>query len=240
MYEWNPFNATVERPRHYGSFRYGKHVEVFRLDTRLYRDANLLNDTPSFPKTMLGLEQKQWFQQAVRESDATWKVIQCSVPISIPTGSIKYGRDGWTNGDARVDGLQTATDGGFKRELTDIVATFKHSGVKNTVWITADVHFATAFQYPAWGPNFVEVVAGPLNAGLFPITEFDRSLGGATRLFGPYGPKSFIKSLEDGYEKAVQYFNYGVLDVKDDGILTVAIKNTWGKVVFSKTITPVK
>lgn len=24
MYEWNPFNATVNYPRHYGSFRYGK------------------------------------------------------------------------------------------------------------------------------------------------------------------------------------------------------------------------
>lgn len=60
------------------------------------------------------------------------------------------------------------------------------------------------------------------------------------RLFGPDGPMSFVKSLKDGYEKAVKYFNYGVLDVNNDGVLAVAIKNTLGKVVFMKTFTPVK
>lgn len=113
-----------------------------------------------------------WFQQAIGDSDATWKIIQMSVPISIPTGSLKYGRDGWSSGDDTDDGPSAATGGGFERELLDIIATFKDKGVKNTVWLTADVHFATVFEYPAWAPNFIEAVVGPLNSGLFPKGMF--------------------------------------------------------------------
>lgn len=50
----------------------------------------------------------------------------------------------------------------------DIIGYFKAADVKNTVWISADVHFATAFEYPEWAENFPEVVVGPFTAGLFP------------------------------------------------------------------------
>lgn len=128
----------------------------------MYRDANLLNDSDFFPKTLLGIEQKMWFKQAIKDSDATWKIVQSSVPISIPTGSIKYGRDGWTSGDPSTDESNAATEGGFERELLEIIETFKSSNVKNTVWISADVHFAEAFRYTAWAPNFYEVIVGPV------------------------------------------------------------------------------
>ena len=151
-----------------------QHVEIFRLDTRLYRDANLLNDTEFFPKTMLGLEQRMWFLQAIKGSDATWKIVQSSVPISIPTGSVKFGRDGWSNGDSSSEGPNRATNGGFKRELNEIVRAFKDSNSKNVLWITADVHFAAVFQYD-WTPNFWEAVVGPLNAGLFPKSKLQQA-----------------------------------------------------------------
>lgn len=137
----------------------------------MYRDANLRNDTKFFPKTMLGIEQKMWLKTAIKMSTAPWKIIQSSVPISIPTGSIEYGRDGWSNGDSSSDGPNAATDGGFEQELLDIVGYFNVENVKNTIWISADVHFASAFEYPEWADNFLEVVVGPFSAGLFPKGE---------------------------------------------------------------------
>ena len=53
-----------------------------------YRDAIAAPDDPAHPKTMLGAEQLAWLEQALAASDATWKVIVCSVPLSIPTGSV--------------------------------------------------------------------------------------------------------------------------------------------------------
>eukprot|EP00803_Ostreobium_quekettii_P007626 evm.model.scf_75.8 EVM.evm.TU.scf_75.8 scf_75:58466-61004(-) len=238
MYEWNPFSATVEEPRHYGSFRYGKHVEIFRLDTRLYRDANLLNDTTYFNKTLLGIEQKLWLKNAIAESDATWIIVQSSVPLSIPTGSIRTGRDGWTNGDASSDGPNTATMGGFEQELLEIIDAFKAAGVKNTVWITADVHFAEVFEYPEWAPNFWEGVVGPLNAGLFPKQEFDMTLGGVQRRFGPFGPESFDASVELGYDEVLKWMNYGVLEISESGSLKISVKDVNGMPVYENTVEP--
>src|SRR5215207_6657570 len=50
------------------------------------------------PKTMLGREQLTWLKESLAASDATWKVIVSSVPMSIPTGfPVSGGRDGWAN-----------------------------------------------------------------------------------------------------------------------------------------------
>lgn len=70
------------------------------------------------------------------------------------------------------------------------------------------------------------------------LEEYDKELGGVKRIFGPYGPESFEKAIELGYEKVKKYFNYGVLEVKENGDLTVEVKNLYGKVVFSKSVSP--
>lgn len=237
MYEWNPFRATVAQPRHYGAFRYGKHVEIFRIDTRQYRDANLRNDSKYFPKSMLGIEQRMWLERAIEHSNATWKIIQSSVPISIPTGSIQYGRDGWTSGDPAADGPNTATRGGFERELLRIVESFRKSNSRNVLFLTADVHFASIFEYPAFGvANFWEGVVGPMNAGHFLKEEYNKELGGAQRKF-LYGLK-FDQSKILGWDKVKEYFNYGVVEVDSEGVLSLSIKNFAG-VLYKKELRPV-
>ena len=52
FYEWNPI--TDNKPI-YKSVRYGKHLEVFLLDFRSYRDANPLNNSTE-PIEMMGKE----------------------------------------------------------------------------------------------------------------------------------------------------------------------------------------
>ena len=86
----NPVPDSLHR-----RLRYGRHVELIVLDTRQHRDAKGAEDRGD--KSMLGETQRQWLLDALA-SDATWKIIVSSVPLSIPTGwPASDGRDGWAN-----------------------------------------------------------------------------------------------------------------------------------------------
>ena len=185
--DYTPIAVAPNTPKRlYRSLRWGKHLELFVLDTRQYRDANAAFDSPDRPKTMLGREQLTWLKESLAASDATWKVIVSSVPMSIPTGfPAANGRDGWANFD------QTT---GFEQELLDILRFMERTGSANTVWITTDVHFAEAFRYRPFpsNPGFVvhELATGPLNAGIFPNRDVDSTLRPEVlTFFGPPTPR---------------------------------------------------
>jgi alkaline phosphatase D len=184
--DYTPVAIAENTPlRLYRSFRWGKNLELIVLDTRQYRDPNFAEDTDAHPKTILGREQLTWLKERLADSDATWKVIVSSVPMSIPTGfPPTNGRDGWENFDQPT---------GYERELLDILGFMRANGVGNSVWITTDVHFAEAFRYVPFSgdPGFVvhELVTGPMNAGIFPTRDYDTTLN-PERLafFGPPSP----------------------------------------------------
>jgi alkaline phosphatase D len=216
--------------RLYRSLRWGKQLEIFVLDTRGYRDANSALDDPEHPKTMLGSEQLSWLEQSLVASDATWKVIVSSVPMSIPTGfPPTNGRDGWANFDQAT---------GFEQQLLELLRFMQREGIDRPVWITTDVHFAEAFRYRPFAddPDFVvdELVTGPLNAGIFPTRLFDETLNPEVRMFfGPATPEAVTSWTE-----AKHWFNFGTLAVDARGQLTLGIVNTAGESVFSQTLSP--
>ena len=111
-------------------------------------------------------------------------------------------------------------------------------GVRNSVWITTDVHFAEAFRYVPFGgdPEFAvhELVTGPMNAGIFPTTDFDTTLN-PTRLafFGPPSPGAVTS-----WSQAKHWFNFGELELTHDGSLTIRIVNAEGETEFERTLTP--
>jgi alkaline phosphatase D len=227
--DYTPIAIAPNTPKRlYRSLRWGKHLELFVLDTRQYRDANIASDSADRPKTMLGREQLTWLKESLAASDATWKVIVSSVPMSIPTGfPAANGRDGWANFD------QTT---GFERELLDILRFLEGRPKLNTLWITTDVHFAEAFRYrpfPA-NPEFVvhELASGPLNAGIFPNPDFDTTLN-PLRLFGPRPAAQAMT-----WEQAKDGFNFGTVEVDRRGRLTAGFVNTAGVTQFSLTLTP--
>jgi alkaline phosphatase D len=227
--DYTPIAVAPNTPKRlYRSLRWGKHVELFVLDTRQYRDANAATDSPDRPKTMLGREQLTWLKESLSASDATWKVIVSSVPMSIPTGFPPTGgRDGWANFD------QTT---GYEQELLDILRFMERSGIANAIWITTDVHFAEAFRYrpfPA-NPGFVvyELATGPLNAGIFPNRDVDPTLNPEVLTF--FGPSPAPTS----WEEAKKWLNFGTLELDRHGTLTARIVNTAGERKFSLTLTP--
>jgi alkaline phosphatase D len=229
--DYTPIAIAPNTPKRlYRSLRWGKHLELFVLDTRQYRDANGATDSPDRPKTMLGREQLTWLKESLAASDATWKVIVSSVPMSIPTGFPPTGgRDGWANFD------QTT---GFEQELLEILRFMESEGIENTVWITTDVHFAEAFRYRPFSsnPEFVvyEVATGPLNAGIFPSRDFDKTLNPEVLTF--YGPPR--AEAVTSWQEAKRWLNFGTLELARDGTLTTEIVNTDGQTQFSMTVTP--
>ena len=222
------YTPVADAPRLYRSFRWGRNLELFVLDTRSFRDANSAVDDPEHPKTMLGRRQLRWLKTGLRRSNATWKVIVSSVPMSIPTGfPAANGRDGWANFDQST---------GFENELLEILGFMRRHRIDNPLWITTDVHFAEAFRYVPFPrhPGFVvhELVTGPMNAGIFPTSNVDPTLHPQV-LFGP-APSAFPTN----YPQAKAAFNFGTMEIDADGELTTQVINTAGQPLFSLTLPP--
>jgi alkaline phosphatase D len=222
------YTPVASAPQLYRSFRWGRNLELFVLDTRSFRDANSAPDSPEHPKTMLGAEQLEWLKEGLANSEATWKVIVSSVPMSIPTGfPAANGRDGWANFDQNT---------GFENELLDILRFMAENGIDNPVWITTDVHFAEAFRYDPFRdhPDFVvhELATGPMNSGIFPNRAFDVTLNPEVLSF--YGPAG--APAVTSWDEAKRWFNFGTLEVTADGDLTAQVVNTTGQPQFSLTL----
>lgn len=227
--DYNPVAENSEQPqRLYQTIRWGKHFELFVLDTRQYRDANSTDDDSEIKKTLLGREQLTWLKKKLASSDATWKMIVSSVPISIPTGwPPENGRDGWANYDQQS---------GFEQELNDLFGFMRDNNINKTIWVTTDVHFASAFRYTPFSdsPDFqvYEFVTGPLNAGLFPNQNYDTSFG-TERLFF-YGPSDSINNYQD----ALPWMNYGAVAIDEKGEIEISIHDVNGNTLFSQALLP--
>jgi alkaline phosphatase D len=66
----------------YRTFRWGRDLQIWFTDGRDYRSPNRLADGPE--KTIWGAEQKAWFKETVKSSDATWRVLISPTPIVGP------------------------------------------------------------------------------------------------------------------------------------------------------------
>jgi alkaline phosphatase D len=226
--DYNPLpERDAMQGRLYRSLRWGRHLELFVLDTRQYRDPAGAADDRAAPKSLLGAAQRDWLEQGLAGSDATWKVVVSSVPLAIPTGGPES-RDGWAN---------HGRAGGYERELLGILGTLRDRGVGDTVWITTDVHFAAVHRFAPFGAGgfrLYEVVSGPLNAGVSGSDRMDETLRGE-RLFSYRPPDpSAVASWEEGR----RYFNFGLLEIDAAGILTLRLVNTAGEVLYDLPLEP--
>jgi alkaline phosphatase D len=211
---WPLIAHTEEPTRLYRSARWGRLAELFILDTRQYRSDNQRPDGPD--KTMLGPAQRQWLVDGVTRSEAVWKVVVSSVPLAITTG--RGARDSWSS--AGVSGLGKRDGTGFSVERDAILGAFKARGVKNLLWLTADVHHAQVIRHEPWADfSFHESIAGPLAARHREVQPLDASLNSRS-LFG-------LGSVE----------NFGAVTIDTRG-LTVRIIDAAGTTRFRHTIAP--
>jgi alkaline phosphatase D len=213
--EYWPIVPPAEDPtRLYRALRWGKLLDVFILDTRQYRSPNQQLDGPG--KTMLGAAQRRWLLDSVAASDAVWKVVITSVPLSVPTS--REFRDGWSN--ASIHGLPQENSTGFATERDAILKDLRDRGVRNLVFLAADVHHAEIIRHePAPEFSFHEFIAGPLSARPGRPRPLDTALG----------PRSLF--ARGGV------FNFGHV-VLGPTHLTVRLVDGGGDVMFTHTIVP--
>ena len=217
--EYNPVPAAALGMRLFRALRWGKHVEVFVLDTRQYRSANRLRDSER--KTMLGQRQRSWLLDRVPKSSATWKFVVSSVPIAVPTGAQpeRNGRDGWAD---------LHSDTGFEAELRTILDGFRKNGVKNLVFLSTDVHFAAALRYAPFQttPEFTfhEFISGPLSGGVGSSRELDATFH-PERIF-QHAPRD--QTVLGTYQDARQWMNIGLIRIDEQGMLEMSILDEQG------------
>jgi alkaline phosphatase D len=131
---WPIRRDEAEPGRVYRSFRWGKALEVFLLDTRQYRE---------FSKaTMLGSRQKEWLLESLAHSTATFKIIATSVPF------YGGGRDRWE---------------AYARERSEVMRWIEQKNIGGVSFISADLHYAVAARLPG-RLRLKEFVVGPLAA----------------------------------------------------------------------------
>jgi alkaline phosphatase D len=233
------FNFTPMRrqsgdaDRIYRKVSYGPMVDVFLLDTRSYRSANDLNDQaePGERKTLLGAKQAEWLKTSLAESRAVWKFVCNSVPIAHVRKVKKPRYDKWANGDH-------GQPRGREFELASILSHLKTYGVRNVVWLAADVHYCAATFFDPGRASFQdfnpfwEFIAGPFHTRPGRVRNQDRTFGPDRRYRTPVSATPNPPPSADN-----QYFGHAQIDA-GTGKLIVTFRDGANRVLFSHSMLP--
>lgn len=231
FHEMMPTRQIMDEPnRVYRKVSYGPLLDVFVLDMRTYRGPNTAN-TEAEATPFLGAEQLAWFKREMLNSTATWKVIASDMPIGLMV------RDG--------DNMENSSNGdgpvlGREHDIAAILRFIKTAEVRNTLWLTADVHYTAAHHYSPENAVFQdfepfwEFVSGPLHAGTFGPNDLDNTFGPEVR---------FVKAPEPGQANlppsdGMQFF--GQVDINaQTRVLTVSLMDSADVKLWSVDLEPV-
>jgi alkaline phosphatase D len=238
FHEYMPVRAHPAEPgRVYRKISYGPTLDVFMLDMRSYRGPNAenLEETYGPAAYFLGPRQVAWLKQALMNSQATWKVIAADMPISlvrVHDTDRSWGHEGIAQGDGPPRGREL--------EIADILSFIKRAGIRNTLWITADVHFTAAHYFdpdkavfqdfePFW-----EFVSGPINAGTGIPGRGDNTFGMQVAYV-----KGSTRELGGGLSPAagLQFFGHVAIDGATE-VMTVTLKDVADTALWSRQLEP--
>jgi alkaline phosphatase D len=236
MFEFTPLGGHPdESERVYGGFHRGPLLDLFRIDMRSYRGPNGENKATALSdeSRILGRAQTQWLKQALLTSKATWKVIAADMPLGLVVWhdfGKKWGSEAVAQGDGPALGREL--------EIADILRFIKHNGIRNVVWITADVHYCATHLYD---PNradfhdfdpFYEFVSGPLHAGGFGPNDLDNTFGPQVVFTKHPGGRANTPPSDGGL-----YFGHIRIEGKTQ-VMTVSHRDLTGSVLHSLELQP--
>jgi len=129
---------------------------------------------------------------------------------------------------------------GREHEVADLLAFIKHAGIANTVWLTADMHYAAAYFHD---PNkavfqdfepFWEFIAGPLHAGTWTPGPIDNT----------FGPRAVFERGcgADQHDNLApcfgqQFFGHVAIERASE-VMTVTLKDMHDRALWSTQIEP--
>jgi len=240
-HEWMPIATTLAEPqRVYRKIAYGPLLDVFMIDMRTYRGPNGDNLEPieGGNAAFLGAEQLAWLKRELIASKATWKVIAADMPLSIVV---------WDNGKDKkgFEAVSNNKEGkplGRELEFAELLRFIKAAGIRNTVWMTADVHYTAAHYYnpdkaafqdfePFW-----EFVSGPIHAGTFGPGDLDTTFGPELK-FVKAPPADGPQNLSPA--SGLQFFGHAKIDA-DTGVMTVTLMDTADTALWSVELEPAR
>ena len=235
FHEYMPMRFTQAEPgRIYRKISYGPLLDIFMLDMRSYRGPNGegMEERYGPEAYFLGPTQVAWLKRELMSSQATWKVIAADMPIGLVVvydTDRKWGVEAIAQGDGPARGREL--------EIADILTFIKRAGVRNTLWLTADVHYTAAHYYD---PNkavfqdfepFWEFVSGPLHAGTFPQNALDNTFG-PQRVY-VNAPSTPNRPPSEG----LQFFGQVAIDGATQ-VMTVTLKDVDDRALWSTTLEP--
>lgn len=218
-------DVGARQSRVYRKIAYGALLDVFMIDMRSYRDGTW-NKGSDYRGWIFGTEQLAWLKRELAASRATWKVIAADLPIGL------ISLDAVALGNGPPDRRE--------HEIADLLAFIKRAGIRNIVWLTADMHYTAAHYYD---PNkaqfqdfdpFWEFVSGPLHAGTWSPGELDDT-------FGPVAMYQHGCSAAQGENLApcfgLQFFGRVDIDGRS-GVMRVTLKDVDNRDLWSVDIQP--
>ncbi len=239
FHEYAPLRRTadVESERVYRHLPQGPLLDLFVVDMRSYRGPNSgnLQTTEDASSTFMGRQQITWLLDGLKRSKSVWKVIAADMPIGlhVADGKDAQGQDKW-------EAIANGNDGkplGREIEIAHLLREIKKAGIKNVVWITADVHYTAAHyfdpakaQFTDFSP-FWEFISGPLNAGGFGPNKTDATFG--MQVMYQKAPTEVNAPPTSG----MQFFGQVDIDAKTRA-MTVTLKDIAGASLYSKTLPP--
>jgi alkaline phosphatase D len=239
FHEYMPIRRVqAEAGRVYRRISYGPMLDVFMLDMRSYRGPNGEGREERYGPDayFLGPTQLAWLKRALLNSRATWKVIAADMPISL---LVVYDLDRNWGVEAVAQG-ENGPPRGRELEIADLLGFIKHAGIRNTLWLTADVHYTAAHYYD---PNkaafqdfdpFWEFVSGPIHAGTFGPNALDATFGPQLVYIKAPG-KEQGQNLPPSF--GLQFFG----DVTIDGaseVMTVTLRDVDDNALWSTRLEP--
>jgi alkaline phosphatase D len=228
-----PEDGRLYRVSHWGPL-----LDIVTLDLRSYRSPNSANRQAAGDETarLMGPAQLAWLKAVLRRSQATWKLIMSSLPISavVTDWPDRGSFESWSNADA-------GAPLGREHEIAELLTFLHQERVANVVFVSSDLHYCTAIHYhpdrarlrpftPFW-----ELIAGPMHAGTFGPNPIDSTFGPEVRFVGiPPGMKP-NRPPSDG----LQFFGTLRIDGRT-GVMTVKLHNVAGESLWTAHLEPVR
>ena len=156
------YNAVPRFPgepnRIYTSYRWGRTAEIFVVDSRSERRPSTRHGAGA---RYISLEQMDWLQDALIRSDAVFKLILNTVPISHfpwPFTLELVIDDRWE---------------GYPAQREELLNYISLNGIEHVYWLSGDFHIASVQRVEADGPwsNMIEVLMGPGGSARNPLGD---------------------------------------------------------------------
>ncbi|MFF8190276.1 alkaline phosphatase D family protein [Streptomyces bobili] len=170
-FEWMPVRPALAGTT-YRRLRFGKLADLSLLDLRSFRSQQVSvgnGDVDDPDRTLTGRAQLDWLKAGLKSSDTTWRLVGNSVmisPFAIGSLSATLLKPLAKLLGLPQEGLALNTDqwDGYTDDRREILAHLRANAIRNTVFLTGDIHMAWANDVP------VDAGTYPLSASA--ATEF--------------------------------------------------------------------